>query len=346
LNEKNIVQQKILCNLNNILTVSIGGLGDTILFSPVLMALKKSYPEAHIELLVANRLAEEVYSQAHQVSNVTYANLNHSFSILKIVYLLCFIFKNKFNRKFDIGLFATGLNKNIGRLFKYTGFIKDVMYAPMPQSYATDFDCNLKLANLINETVSKNDVFVPLREEFELEATKILNEHGISKNAEKLIAICPSTKLKHRPRWDLINLLKLVKILKSKSFKSKFVVMGSASEGKEWDLIDSDSIIDANLAGKLSILGSASVVQKCALVVGNDGGLMHVAGAFGRPIVMIMTNTPSSYRPPGEKVKIIHSKHTCCNGLYPNRPKDCKIAKCTEDIHIVEVIRNCISFLG
>ncbi len=117
-------------------------------------------------------------------------------------------------------------------------------------------------------------------------------------------------------------------------------------EGKEWDSIDSDGIADANLAGKLSILGSASVIKKCALVIGNDGGLMHVAGAVGCPLVAVMANTPISYRPPGENTTVIHSKLGCCNGIYPNRPKDCSSPKCTEAIKIKEVYEACIERLS
>ena len=103
--------------------------------------------------------------------------------------------------------------------------------------------------------------------------------------------------------------------------------------------------MDANLAGKLSILGSASLLSKCSLTIGNDGGLMHVAGAVGCPLVVVMPNTPLSYRPPGKNVKIIHSMHACCSGLYPHRPKDCKKPKCIEDISVEAAFKACKEIL-
>ena len=346
MSKKNITQSKNLGELNKVLAVSIGGLGDTILFSPVLKALRKSYPKTHIELLVANRLAEEVYSCTDQVSSVTFVNLNHSSLILKAASLLSFILKTRFNGNFDVGFFATGLNSKIGSVLKYTGIVKNVAYAPNPQSYSTDLNCNIELARSLNETVSEYDVFVPIKKEFQLEAIKILNEHDISLDEEVIVAIYPSKELKHRPRWKLENLLRLIELLKSKGFKGKFVVVGSAREGKDWDGIDSDGITDVNLAGKLSILGSASFIKKCALVIGNDGGLMHVAGAVGCPLVVVMTNTPISYRPPGENTIVIHSKLACCNGIYPNRPKECSSAKCTEAIKVQEVYEACLERLS
>jgi len=46
-----------------------------------------------------------------------------------------------------------------------------------------------------------------------------------------------------------------------------------------------------NLAGKLSLLGSAAVVKRCRLLIANDSGLMHVAEAVGTPLVAIFGST-------------------------------------------------------
>jgi len=46
-----------------------------------------------------------------------------------------------------------------------------------------------------------------------------------------------------------------------------------------------------NLAGAVSLLGSAAVIKRCRLVVANDSGLMHVAEAAGTPLVAIFGST-------------------------------------------------------
>ncbi len=163
MSKETITQSNNFNELNKVLAVSIGGLGDTILFSPVLKALRKSYPKTHIELLVANRLAEEVYSSTDLISSVTFVNLDRSSLFLKTASLLSFILKTRFNGNFDVGVFATGINTKIGSLLKYTGIVKKVAYAPDPQSYSTDLNCNLELARSIYNTVSENDVFVPIK---------------------------------------------------------------------------------------------------------------------------------------------------------------------------------------
>jgi ADP-heptose:LPS heptosyltransferase len=329
-----------------ILAVSIGGLGDTILFSPLLKALRIKYPEAHIELLVSNRLAQEIYSYAKEVSHITFANFNRPSLFLKVLSLIPLLGKIQIQKKFDIGFYATGINPKFGQFMKKVGIVKKIACAPSVPIFSTDFECNLKLARSVYNAIGESDVFIPLKEKADLEVKKVLENNNLSLKSDRLVAIYPSVELPHRPRWELKKLMKVIKLIKDNGFDGKIVVIGSKIEGEEWSKTDKEKLVDEILAGKLSISGTAALLRKCCLVLGNDGGLMHVAGTVGCPIVVIMANTPMSYRPPGKKVKIIHSKHTCCNGLYPNRPKDCKIAKCTEDIHIVEVVRDCISFLG
>jgi heptosyltransferase-2 len=123
------------------------------------------------------------------------------------------------------------------------------------------------------------------------------------------------------------------------------VVIGSAREGLDWAGIDRDRAVDANLAGRLSIFGSAFLLKKSSLAVGNDGGLIHTAGAMGCPLVVIMTNTPKSYRPAGEKTKVIHSNLSCCSREYPRRPKSCDIPKCVDSIGVEEVLQACMEFM-
>jgi heptosyltransferase-2 len=46
-----------------------------------------------------------------------------------------------------------------------------------------------------------------------------------------------------------------------------------------------------NLAGGLSLLGAAAVVKRCRLLVANDSGLMHIAEAVGAPLLAIFGST-------------------------------------------------------
>jgi ADP-heptose:LPS heptosyltransferase len=58
-------------------------------------------------------------------------------------------------------------------------------------------------------------------------------------------------------------------------------------------LCSDKTVIDA--CGKLSLQGSASLVKKAKVVVTNDTGLMHVAAAFNKPVISIWGNTVPAF---------------------------------------------------
>ncbi len=332
-------------NVNRILAVTIGGLGDAILFSPVLRALRFRYPQAEIELLLASQLAELAFAKAAEINRTILINISQSHLPIRVAKFLSFALRSRIYGGFDIGVFSTGLNPKLPVLLKLTAGIHNVFCAPDPPTFETDLSCNLALAHRFDENIGEGDVFIQLNEKAWVEAKQNLRSSGIIWDTDDIIAVYPSADLKHRPRWEIPKLVKIITLIKENGFKGKIVVLGSAEEGHEWMKSDTQKKADAVLAGKLSIMGSAAILRRCCLAVGNDGGLMHVAGAVGCPVVVVMTNTPLSYRPPGQKSKVVHSRLTCCNGLYPNRPKSCKRAKCSDDITIREVFEACQKML-
>lgn len=333
-------------NVKRILAVSTGGLGDTILFSPVFKALRYRYPQAKIELLLTSRLVEMAYTIAREIDHTTVLNINHLTFPLKIIRLIRFALRSRMDDGYDIGVFATGLNPKLSIVLKHVAGTRNIFCAPNPPDYDSDLSCNVALAKQFDDTIGEDDVFIPSTKKSLIEAKEVLGMSGVSWEKERIIAVYPSTNLWHRPRWDIYNLVEVIRLLRENGFCGKVVVVGSSEEGREWDNIDSKRETDANLAGKLSILGSTSLLSKCCLVLCNDGGLMHVAGAVGSPLVVVMPNAPLSYRPPGEKTKVIHSKLSCAAACYPRRPKWCDTAFCTDDIVVEDIFQACIDMLS
>jgi len=328
-----------------ILAVSIGGLGDTVLFSPVIRALRTRYPEAHIELLVASLLAGTAYAPSNEIDRLIVADINCSFLFAKAFCLLPYSFRSRIRGGFDLGVFATGLNPKFVMFLKTLAGIRRIVSAPMPPSHATDLACNVALARRFDNDISEHDVFFPVTDEALGEAKRELARYDLLDTA-RVLAVYPSRELPHRPRWQLWKLAGVIRLLKDKGFISKVVLVGSEEEGKEWQFAEKEDGIDANLAGRLSILAIGALFSKCSMVLGNDGGIMHIAGAVGCPLVVVMTSAPASYKPAGQKVRVVKSSLSCCDSSYPQRPKQCEVAKCTEDITVEEVFQQCSDILG
>jgi ADP-heptose:LPS heptosyltransferase len=336
-----VSRSKLVKNAKQILAVSIGGLGDSILFSPVLKALKNCCPEAKIHMLLGSELAGLAYNNCQEVDKVSVIRTKGLSLLPKIIKFCCFGVRSRFQGGYDIAVLATGLNQNLSRLLKTTAGIPCIFKAPSFPDYETDFLCNIKLAHFFDENIKPDDVFVPFDLNAKKEAFETIRKNGLSLNGGRYIAVYPSSDLPHRPRWQPTRLLKVVNLIQSQGFTGKILVVGSLEEGQEWSRLDLEGAADMNLAGQLSIPAIAALLSKASLTIGNDGGILHIAGAVGCPLVAIMPNTPHSYRPVGTRTKVIRSKHTCCEGLYPKRPNSCAAAKCTDDISVEEVVKAC-----
>jgi heptosyltransferase-2 len=324
-----------------ILAVTIGGLGDAVLFSPVIRALRTRHPSALIQMLVASELAASVYAGAEEIDRVDILDLRSRNSARRAIELIKFSFQSRRRcRRYDLGIYATGLNPGLSRALERLAGVRTTLRAPAPSTHVTDLECNVALARQFDAGASAADAFVPIRSAAEKEADRVLQEAGIGAT-DRLVAVYPSTELVHRPRWPLTDLVTIVGRIRQRFAFSKIVVLGNRVEGRQWTAADPQGMIHANLAGELTIRGSAALLRRCRLAVGNDGGLMHVAGAVGCPLVVVMVNTPPAYKPPGRQTTVVRAGLNSYSDSHPA----CLEAACQESISADTVFQACARIL-
>ncbi len=91
---------------------------------------------------------------------------------------------------------------------------------------------------------------------------------------------------------------------------ARVAVLGAGHERRQaqplLDAIADDRRID--LVGRVDLLTAAAVLQRCALFVGNDTGLMHVAAACATPTLGLFGPSPSrQYAPWGSRTDFVCS---------------------------------------
>jgi ADP-heptose:LPS heptosyltransferase len=71
-----------------------------------------------------------------------------------------------------------------------------------------------------------------------------------------------------------------------------------------------------DLTGQLELPQAAACLARCALFIGNDSGLMHLAAAAGAPTVGLFGPTPSAeYGPSGPRARVAQSATQEMDGL-------------------------------
>ena len=100
-------------------------------------------------------------------------------------------------------------------------------------------------------------------------------------------------------RWSLQKYVSLINNLNSK-YKVKFFLTGSSSDKEELEYIKNNCSIEAALYLNKEIPQVAALISKSDLFISNDTGIMHVAGSTETPQISIFGPTnPFSWAPIG-----------------------------------------------
>lgn len=153
----------------------------------------------------------------------------------------------------------------------------------------------------------------------------LLQGAGLSAG-DRLLAIGAGSKMPAK-RWSFDRFCELGRRLLAADPTLRLLVVG----GKE------DAALGAalcaewggrshNLAGRLSIYGSAAVLQRCRAYVGNDAGAMHLAGMAGIPCAALFSarDYPGQWEPHGTGHVILRHETECAGCMCTVCPYDNK----------------------
>lgn len=166
---------------------------------------------------------------------------------------------------------------------------------------------------------------------------ELIREEGLNEKI-KLLAIGPGSKMPAKV-WSRSRFLDLGRRLLLGYPDIYLLVVGGnedASVGEE--LCAAWGRQSLNLAGRLSIYGTAAVLQRCLAYVGNDSGAMHLAGVAGIPCIGLFSarDCPGQWEPQGQGHVILRHETECAGCLLMVCPYN---NKCLDLISVDEVTR-------
>jgi ADP-heptose:LPS heptosyltransferase len=142
----------------------------------------------------------------------------------------------------------------------------------------------------------------------------------------RMLAVGPGSKMPAK-RWPLDRFRELGRRLLDADADLHFLVVG----GKE-DAVLGEELTAAwgkrshNLAGRLSVYGTAAALQRCVAYLGNDAGAMHLAGMAGVPCVALFSarDYPGQWEPYGAGHVILRHETDCAGCMRSICPYDNK----------------------
>jgi heptosyltransferase-2 len=320
-----------------ILIIKLWALGESILTLPLIRAIKKKYPGTHIDVLVLKR-SQEVYTGNKDIADIKRAN---PLTILKNL------------RKYDIvidcepylnasAVLAWLLGKRrIGfshsaRALLYTDRIpfddqKHEMLAFM------DLAKPLGIIELPERLVP-----VATSRQDEKKVNALFNEFGLKKN-DAIVCINPGAAESSKGRmWPAENFAKVADAL-VKEFLVKIVLTGAKSERADAEAVMNRMHYNAiNAAGETSVKELAAFLKRCALVISNDTGPMHLAAAMGSSTLgLFCPNTPVRFAPYGPGNEFIYKPvlPKPCINVHKGQVPDCRNHKHMSLITVEDVLQ-------
>ncbi|MGD0016930.1 MAG: lipopolysaccharide heptosyltransferase II [Verrucomicrobiia bacterium] len=274
-----------------ILVIKPSSLGDVVHALPAVSLIRRRFPDAHISWLINDSLVSLLKNCP--IINQTIAFPRHDWA--KLPRLARQLRQGRFDLVVDLqGLLRSGLmtwttraSRRIGLSDAREGarwFYNEVV--KVPRAHAVErYLCAARHLGCGDGPI-----------EFPL---------GIaSPQREGLIAVNPSARWKTK-LWGDDKFAELVRHLP----RERVVLTGSATEREQVEKIAQGC---RNLAGQTDLFELAELYARCAVVITNDSGPMHIAAAVGTPVVAIFGPTdPALTGPYGKQHVVLRAGIPC-----------------------------------
>ena len=155
--------------------------------------------------------------------------------------------------------------------------------------------------------------------------------------ARPFVVIFPGASIAER-RWGGVRFQQVAQHLAL--FGYAVVVVGGGNDAAEGEVIVR-ACGGLNLAGKTSLVETAAVLARSALLISGDSGVLHIAVGLGIPTVSLFgPGIEAKWGPTGEG-DVVLNRHLACSpctrfGTTPSCPDG---ARCLSEITPEEVVR-------
>jgi ADP-heptose:LPS heptosyltransferase len=173
----------------------------------------------------------------------------------------------------------------------------NIVEVPDRSKYTVDRRLDLLRAIGIEDRGFATELF--LAEEERREASRLLDRAGFPPGAP-LLAIAPTSR-KGQKRWSPEGFASLALWARDELQAEILLLRGPGEEDQEEEVRQILPFPLRRLGEAPSLRILAALIARARVLLANDGGPKHMAGAFGVPTVTIFVSTaPQSWHPPGD----------------------------------------------
>ncbi|MFL5616093.1 MAG: glycosyltransferase family 9 protein [Gemmatimonadaceae bacterium] len=285
----------VTSEIQRIIILQLQQLGDSIVFTPTLRAIREAYPEAEIDLL-CSPVSFQLYRKCTHVNRrfLDSGSLGSARDWIKRLRLLWVLRQRRYDlaiadateisARYALIAYATGARMRLGFDVANRGFLYSL---PLERPEGLDFvRCNLLLARSLGAAPNSSRVECFFDEADVAHAQALL--HGLA-DERPLIAIHPASNWQSKTwlpeRWAAVA------DALSSDHNASIVFVGTRAEDRYVDAIMAlMRTSPIKLVGKTDLPQLCAVLSRCDLFLGTDSGPRHVAAAAGTPQITLMSS--------------------------------------------------------
>ncbi|MCP4650959.1 MAG: methyltransferase domain-containing protein [PVC group bacterium] len=347
-------------NMEKILIINLGGIGDFLLSTPAIKALRKAYPEAKIDLLASGSIGKIAggvdYIDKVFVFDIKYGGIIRWRRIWKNIITLLSLRKQRFDlainmrtitsedsaKKIKFLLKIIAAKKTAGRNTAGRASFFDIKIPETDAGDKYEMKYDIDTVEALGVEVLDKQISLEIKSNAQENIDNLLKEEQISKE-DILIGIHPGGMPSRR--WPIERFAKVVDAI-SGQMPVKFIITGGKFEevlGNTLKSISDTKVINA--AGNLNIHELFALINRCNVYISNDTGPMHIAAIQKTPLVAILG--PGHFirydpRNISDKVVVLYKKKECS----PCLKVECDDLQCLKAVSPQEVTDAVLKLLG
>lgn len=330
-----------------ILIIRLDRIGDVVLSTPVIKALRQAYPNSHIAFMARPLVKDLLMNNPYLNEVILYDKDNIHRQALSTLKFAMQLRKKKFdlavilhptNRSAMIAFLAgiptrLGYDKKCGILM--TKKIGDTKH--LGQKHEAEY--SLDLLKAIGIEAKDTDLFVPVNRDDENAVSEFLRKLHVQEK-DRILTICPGASCPSKI-WPKKRFAKIADMLADELDLKVVLVSDDKDAHIAEDIARSMNSSPLVLAGRLTLGELAALLKRSCLFISNDSGPVHIASAVGTPVISIFGRnqpglSPKRWGPLGKGNIYLHKKVGCIQcGAH-----ECKIGfKCLQAITEDDVLK-------
>ena len=336
--------------ISRILLLQLGDIGDVVLATPAIRALKENYPDCEIFVLIRS-FAEGLIEDSPWVDGVISVNKDKKEFGREIAYqreLIAGLRRRRFDLALDFRIgtrgailsFLSGARVRLGRYRADGTLWRNRLFTHLlsPEIDLYQYAAEYTLSMLAPFDLRVRDVTpeITVTAERAGVGADILRDEGVPPG-RAVVALHPFSRWRYK-EWSIKKYKELINRM-GEVFCGSLVITGAPDQREMvGEIVKGNNENVFNLAGKTTIGELTAVLKRCDLFIGIDSAALHIAAAVGTPTISIFgPSSPINWAPRGKQHCVVTKDFLC----IPCRQKGCnnsEVSRCLDELTVEEVI--------